>query len=399
MAYINENFFDLKDNYLFAKVLEKTKEYKEKNPDAKIINLGIGDVTRPLAPVVIEAMHKAVDDMSKEETFKGYGLTNGYEFLREKIVKYEYEKRGINIDKNEVFIANGSKCDLAGIIEVFGKENTVAITDPVYPVYRDVNIMAGRKIVYLEATEETNFKPCLPKEKVDIIYLCFPNNPTGTVLTKSELKQWVDYARENNSIIFYDSVYEAFITDENIPHSIYEIEGAKDVAIEFRSFSKLAGFTGIRCSFMVIPENLKLYANDENCFSINKLWFRRLSSKFGGESYIAQRGAEAIYSEIGQKQIRENINYYLNNAKTLKKGLTELGFTVFGGENSPYVWIKTPNGLRSWEFFDILLNEASIVGSPGEGFGENGEGYFRITGFGNFKDYEEALKRIEKIKF
>ena len=301
MAYINENFFDLKDNYLFAKVLEKTKEYREKNPDAKIINLGVGDVTRPLAPVVIEAMHKAVDEMSKEETFKGYGLTNGYEFLREKIVKYEYEKRGINIDKNEVFIANGSKCDLAGIIEVFGKENTVAITDPVYPVYRDVNIMAGRKIVYLEATEETNFKPRLPKEKVDIIYLCFPNNPTGTVLTKTELKEWVDYAKENNSIIFYDSVYEVFITDENIPHSIYEIEGAKDVAIEFRSFSKLAGFTGIRCSFMVIPENLKLYTNDGNGFSINKLWFRRLSSKFGGESYIAQRGAEAIYSEMGQK--------------------------------------------------------------------------------------------------
>ena len=399
MAYINENFFDLKDNYLFAKILEKTGEYKEKNPDVKIINLGIGDVTRPLAPVVIDAMHKAVDEMANEETFKGYGLIPGYEFLREKIIEIEYRKNGIDFDKSEIFIANGSKCDLGGIVEIFSNDNIVAITDPVYPVYRDTNIMAGRKIVYLDASEETDFKPKLPKESVDIIYLCMPNNPTGTILNKEELKQWVDYARENKSIILYDSVYESFITEENIPHSIYEIEGAKEVAIELRSFSKLAGFTGIRCSFMVIPKELKVYSKDGNEYVLGKTWLRRQSAKFGGVSYITQRGAEAVYSEEGQKQIKENIKYYLNNAKYFRNELINLGYTVYGGVNSPYIWLKVPNGLGSWEFFDKLLNEASIVGTPGVGFGKQGEGFFRITAFGKYEDYREAIERISKLKF
>ncbi len=398
MAYVNENFFELKDNYLFAKVLEKTAEYKEKNPNVKIINLGVGDVTKPLVPAVIEAMHKAVDEMANIETFRGYGLVSGYEFLREKIIEVEYRKNGIDFDKSEIFIANGSKCDLAGIVEVFSNDNVVAITDPVYPVYRDTNIMAGRKIVYLEANEESGFKPKLPEEKVDIIYLCSPNNPTGTVLNKDELKEWVDYARENKSVILYDSVYESFITEENIPHSIYEIEGAKEVAIEFRSFSKLAGFTGIRCSFMVIPKELKIYDKTGNENMLNKIWLRRQSTKFGGVSYIAQRGAEAVYSEEGQSQIKENIRYYLKNAEYFRNELIKLGFTVYGGKNSPYIWFKVPNGLKSWEFFDKLLNEASIVGTPGAGFGKQGEGFFRVTAFGKFEDYEEAIKRISNLK-
>ena len=399
MAYMNENFLELKDNYLFAKVLEKTAEYKAKNPNAKIINLGVGDVTRPLAPVVIEAMHKAVDEMADPKTFRGYGLVPGYEFLREKIIEWEYRKHGIDFDKSEIFIANGSKCDLGGIVEIFSNENIVAITDPVYPVYSDTSIMAGRKIVYIEANEESDFKPKLPNEKVDIIYLCSPNNPTGTVLNKEELKQWVDYAKKNNSIILYDSVYESFITEENVPHSIYEIDGAKDVAIEFRSFSKLAGFTGIRCSFMVIPKELKLYSKSRKEISLNKTWLRRQSAKFGGVSYIAQRGAEAIYSEEGQRQIRENIKYYLNNAEYFRNELINLGYTVYGGKNSPYIWLKVPNNMKSWKFFDILLNEASIVGTPGAGFGKQGEGFFRITAFGKFEDYEEAIKRISNLEF
>ena len=398
MAYINENFFDLKDNYLFAKVLEKTAEYKADNPNAQIINLGVGDVTKPLVPAVIEAMHKAVNEMASEKTFRGYGLVPGYEFLREKIIECEYRKNGITFDKSEIFVANGSKCDLGGIVELFSNDNIVAITDPVYPAYRDTNIMAGRRIVYLEANEESEFKPKLPKEKVDIIYLCCPNNPTGTVLNKQELKMWVDYAKENNSIIIYDSVYESFITEENIPHSIYEIEGAKEVAIEFRSFSKLAGFTGVRCSFIVIPNELKIYCKDEKECILNKTWLRRQSAKFGGVSYIAQRGAEAVYSEEGQKQIKENIKYYLKNAEYFRGELIKLGFTVYGGKNSPYIWFKVPNNLSSWEFFDKLLNKASIVGTPGAGFGKQGEGFFRITAFGKFEDYKEAIRRISNLK-
>lgn len=399
MAYINENFFELKDNYLFAKVLEKTAEFRMRNPDAKIINLGVGDVTRPLVPAVIDAMHKAVDEMANTDTFRGYGLVPGYEFLREKIVEWEYKKNGINFDKSEIFVANGSKCDLGNIVEVFSNDNVVAITDPVYPVYRDTSIMSGRKIVYLEANEESEFKPKFPQEKVDIIYLCSPNNPTGTVLTKQELKEWVNYAKENKSVIFYDSVYESFITEENIPHSIYEIDGAKEVAIEFRSFSKLAGFTGIRCSFMVIPKELKVFDRNGNETELNKTWLRRQSAKFGGVSYIAQRGAEAIYSDDGQKQIKENIKYYLNNAEYFRDELIKLGYTVYGGKNSPYIWVKVPNNMNSWEFFDVLLNQAWIVGTPGAGFGKQGEGFFRITAFGKFEDYEEAVRRISKLKF
>ena len=399
MSYVNENFFDLKDNYLFAKVLEKTAEFKSKNPDAKIINLGVGDVTKPLVPAVIEAMHKAVDEMANKETFKGYGLVPGYEFLREKIIECEYRKNGIDFDKSEIFVANGSKCDLGNIVELFSNDNIVAITDPVYPVYRDTSIMAGRKIVYLEANENSEFKPKLPKEKVDIIYLCSPNNPTGTVLNREELKEWVDYAKQNKSVIFYDSVYECFITENNIPHSIYEIEGAKEVAIEFRSFSKLAGFTGVRCSFMVIPNELKVYSNDGKEVGLNKIWLRRQRAKFGGVSYIAQRGAEAVYSNDGQKQIKENIKYYLKNAEYFRNELIKLGYTVYGGKNSPYIWLKAPNNMKSWEFFDLLLNQAWIVGTPGSGFGNQGEGFFRITAFGNFEDYEEAIKRISKLKF
>lgn len=399
MAYINENFFELKDNYLFAKVLEKTAEFRMRNPDAKIINLGVGDVTRPLVPVVIDAMHKAVDEMANTDTFRGYGLVPGYEFLREKIIEWEYRKNGINFDKSEIFVANGSKCDLGNIVEVFSNDNVVAITDPVYPVYRDTSIMSGRKIVYLEANEESEFKPKFPQEKVDIIYLCSPNNPTGTVLTKQELKEWVNYAKENKSVIFYDSVYESFITEENIPHSIYEIDGAKEVAIEFRSFSKFAGFTGIRCSFMVIPKKLKVFDKNGDEIELNKIWLRRQSAKFGGVSYIAQRGAEAVYCDEGQKQIKENIKYYLNNAEYFRKELIKLGYTVYGGKNSPYIWVKVPDNMNSWEFFDVLLNQAWIVGTPGAGFGKQGEGFFRITAFGKFEDYEKAVKRISKLKF
>lgn len=398
MAYINENFLELKDNYLFAKVLEKTAEFRKKNPEAPIINLGVGDVTRPLVPAVIDAMHKAVDDMANIDTFKGYGLVPGYEFLREKIIEWEYRKNGIDFDKSEIFVANGSKCDLGGIVELFSNDNIVAITDPVYPVYRDTSIMAGRKIVYLEASEESEFKPKFPQEKVDIIYLCSPNNPTGTVLNKQELKDWVDYAKENKSIIFYDSVYESFITEENIPHSIYEIDGAKEVAIEFRSFSKLAGFTGIRCSFMVIPKELKVFDKNGDETELNKTWLRRQSAKFGGVSYIAQRGAEAVYSDEGQKQIKENIKYYLNNAEYFRNELIKLGYTVYGGKNSPYIWLKAPNNMKSWEFFDVLLNQAWIVGTPGSGFGSQGERFFRITAFGKFEDYEEAVRRITRLK-
>ena len=328
MTKINENFLKLKQDYLFSKILEETNKYKEKNPEKEVISLGIGDVSLPLVPVVIDAMHKAVDDMKNKETFRGYGLVQGYDFLIEKIIDVEYNSRGIDLGKDEVFISAGTKGDLAGIIELFSLDNTVALMDPVYPAYRDTNIMMGRdNITYLKGTEENSFSPELPNKPIDIIYLCSPNNPTGTVLTKEELKKWVDYAKENNSIILYDSVYEVFITDDSIPHSIYEIEGAKEVAIEFRSYSKLAGFTGVRCSYTVVPKELRIENNEE---SLNNLWRRRQSTKFGAASYITQRAAEAIYSEEGQKQIKENIKYYQENAKYIKNELEKVGFTVYG---------------------------------------------------------------------
>ena len=398
MANINESFLNLENDYLFSTILEKTDKFQKEHPDKKIIRLGIGDVSLPLASVVIEAMNKATQEMSKKDTFQGYGKVQGYSFLIEKILEYEYKKRGVLLEKDEIFIASGTKGDLAGIIELFGIDNHVAIVDPVYPAYRDTNIMMGRnKMVYLEAKEENNFIPDIPNEHVDIIYLCSPNNPTGTVFNKNQLQKWVDYAKENQAVILYDSVYEAFITDEKIPHSIYEIEGAKEVAIEFRSYSKLAGFTGVRSSFTVVPKSIKLSTKYGEKVEINSLWRRRQSTKYGAAPYITQRAVEAIYTSQGQKEIRENIKYYQENAKYIKKELEKIGFTVYGGEHSPYIWLKIPEGMNSWEFFDKLLNEAAVVGTPGEGFGKCGEGYFRLTAFSSREDTIEAIQRIVKL--
>lgn len=408
MSYINENFLNLQESYLFSTIAKKVAKYVENNPNKNIIKLGIGDVTRPIVPACVEAMHKAIDEMGTANGFKGYGPEQGYEFLREAIVENDYQRRGIDIKKDEIFISDGAKCDCGNIVDIFSEDNKVAITDPVYPVYLDTNVMSGRSgkfeakaskyenIIYLPITEENDFKPKLPKEKVDMIYLCFPNNPTGTVLSKEELKKWVDYASKNNSIILYDSAYEAFITEENIPHSIYEIEGAKDVAIEFKSFSKNAGFTGVRCAYVVIPKELKGFSKDGKECGINKLWNRRTCTKFNGVSYIVQRGAEATFSERGKEEIKENINYYMENAKIIKQGLEEAGFKVYGGVNSPYVWLKVPKNISSWEFFDKLLEEVNIVGTPGSGFGPSGEGYFRLTAFGTRENTIEAMKRIKK---
>lgn len=395
MVKINENYLELKESYLFSTIAKKVAEYQKNNPNKKIIKLGIGDVTRPIVPKVVAAMKIAADQMKQKDTFRGYGPEQGYDFLREKISEEDYKKRGIDIRIDEIFISDGAKCDTGNIGEIFGTDNVVAITDPVYPVYLDTNIMAGRKnIVYMKSTAENNFVPELPKQKVDMIYLCFPNNPTGTVLTKEQLKVWVDYAIENKSIILFDSAYEAFITDENVPHSIYEIEGAKKVAIEFRSFSKTAGFTGVRCAYTIVPKELIGYTKDGKEVSINKLWNRRQCTKFNGVSYITQKAAEAVYSEEGQKQIKENIKYYRENAKIIREGLMNAGFTVYGGENAPYIWLKVPKGHTSWSFFDELLENAQVVGTPGEGFGASGEGYFRLTAFGNRDNTIEAIQRI-----
>lgn len=398
MSLINENFLKLQDSYLFSTIAKKVAKYTEENPDKQIIKLGIGDVTRPIVPACVEAMHKAVDEIGTAEGFKGYGPEQGYDFLRTAIVENDYKTRGIEIEKDEIFVSDGAKCDCGNIVDIFGKENKVAITDPVYPVYLDTNIMSGREVIYLPVTAENNFVPELPKEKVDMIYLCFPNNPTGTVLTKEDLKKWVDYAKENNSVILYDAAYEAFITEENIPHSIYEVEGAKEVAIEFRSYSKTAGFTGVRCAYVVIPKELKGKTKDGEEVSYNKLWNRRTCTKFNGVSYIVQRAAEATYSEEGRKQIQENINYYLENARIIKQGLEKAGFTCYGGINSPYVWLKVPDGMTSWEFFDELLEKANVVGTPGSGFGPHGEGYFRLTAFGTKENTQKAIERIMNLK-
>ena len=403
MIKVNENYLNLQDSYLFSTIAKKVAEFQEKNPDKKVIKLGIGDVTLPIAPKVIEAIHKAADEMAVKESFRGYGPEQGYDFLREKIVEFDYKKREINIEKDEIFVSDGAKCDTANIQELFDKDNIIAITDPVYPVYLDTNVMAGRsgkfnketgkfeKVVYMPVKAENNFIPEFPKEKVDIIYLCLPNNPTGTVLNKEELKKWVDYAIENEAIILFDSAYEAFISEENVPHSIYEIEGAKKVAIEFRSFSKTAGFTGVRCAYTVVPKKLKI-----GDISLNKLWNRRQCTKFNGVPYITQRAAEAVYTEEGQKQIKANIAYYMNNAKIIREGLKEAGYIVYGGINAPYIWLKVPNGMTSWEFFDKLLEEKNIVGTPGSGFGPSGEGYFRLTAFGSYENTIEAIERIKK---
>jgi len=406
MARINENYLKLPGSYLFAEIGRRISKFKDEHPDANIIRLGIGDVTRPLAPAVIEGLHKAVDEMGVAETFKGYGPDQGYSFLIQKIIEYDYAPRGIKLDEEEVFISDGAKCDTGNIQEIFGLENAIAVTDPVYPVYVDTNVMAGRagelgpdgkwsRITYIPCTAENNFVPELPKNKVDIIYLCFPNNPTGTTISKKELKKWVDYARENKAIILYDGAYEAYIQEEDVPHSIYEIEGAKEVAIEFRSFSNTAGFTGTRCAYTVVPKEAVAYTEKGEAYPLNKLWNRRQTTKFNGVSYIVQKGAAAVYTEEGQKQIKESINYYMTNAKIIREGLLSVGLQVFGGINAPYIWLKTPKGMDSRAFFDKLLNEAHIVGTPGVGFGPSGEGYFRLTAFGSRESTEEAVERFK----
>ena len=408
MSYINENFLNLQDSYLFSTIAKKVAEYSKKNPEKEIIKLGIGDVTKPIVPACIEAMHKAVDEIGTSEGFKGYGPEQGYEFLRNAIVENDYKSRGVDIKPDEIFVSDGAKCDCGNIVDIFAQDNKVAITDPVYPVYIDTNVMSGRSgkydektgtyenIVYLPVTAENDFKPELPKEKVDIIYLCFPNNPTGTVLTKEDLTKWVNYAKENNSIILYDSAYEAFIEDDEIPHSIYEIEGAKNVAIEFKSYSKTAGFTGVRCAYVVIPKEVKGYTKSGDVVEYNKLWNRRTCTKFNGVSYIVQRAAEATYTTEGKAQIKQNIDYYKENAKIIKDGLEKAGFEVYGAINSPYIWLKVPEGMNSWEFFDKLLEEVNIVGTPGSGFGPHGEGYFRLTAFGTKENTIKAIERIKK---
>lgn len=411
MIKINEDFLNLQESYLFSTIAKKVAEYTRNNPDKKVIKLGIGDVTKPIVSECIKAMHKAVDEIGTVEGFKGYGPEQGYEFLRKAIVENDYKKRGIDINIDEIFVSDGAKCDCGNIVDIFAKDNKVAITDPVYPVYLDTNVMSGRSgkynkekgiyenIVYLPVTAKNDFKPELPKEKVDMIYLCFPNNPTGTVLEKEDLKAWIDYAKENKSIILYDAAYEAFITEDNIPHSIYEIEGAKDVAIEFKSFSKTAGFTGVRCAYVVIPKTVKGYTKNGEEIDLNKLWNRRTCTKFNGVSYIVQRSAEATYTDNGKKEIKENIDYYMNNAKIIKEGLKEAGFTVYGGVNAPYIWLKVPEGMTSWDFFDKLLEEVNVVGTPGSGFGPHGEGYFRLTAFGTKENTLNAIERIKKWNF
>lgn len=406
MALVNENYLKLPGSYLFAEIGRRVAKFKNENPEADIIRLGIGDVTRALPESVIGDLHKAVDEMAKEATFKGYGPEQGYNFLIQKVIEYDYAPRGVKLDEDEVFISDGSKCDTGNIQEIFGLDNLIAVTDPVYPVYVDTNVMAGRtgnidqngrfeKITYMPCTAENNFVPELPKNKVDIIYLCFPNNPTGTTLPKEELKKWVDYAIANKSIILYDGAYEAYIQEDNIPHSIYEIEGADSVAIEFRSFSKTAGFTGTRCAYTVVPKKVMAYTSKGDEVSLNKLWNRRQTTKFNGVSYVIQKGAAAVYTPEGRQQIKALVDYYMANAKIIREGLKSIGIEVFGGVNAPYIWLKTPNGMDSWAFFDKLLTEVNIVGTPGVGFGPSGQGYFRLTAFGN---KENTVKAIERFK-
>ena len=408
MALVNENFLKLKAGYLFPEIGRRVAKFASENPSAKIIRLGIGDVTEPLPPAIIEAMHKATDEMAKRESFRGYGPEQGYDFLRNVIAQEDFVRRGALVSPDEIFVSDGSKCDTGNILEIFGAGNVVAVTDPVYPVYVDTNVMAGRTgaaddsgrfegLVYLPVTAENNFTPSLPDRKVDLIYLCYPNNPTGTVATKETLKKFVDYAKANNSIIFFDAAYEAFITDSSIPHSIYEVDGARDVAIEFRSFSKTAGFTGTRCAFTVVPKGLTAKTTSGESIELHSLWNRRHTTKFNGVSYIIQRGAEAVYSDAGRTQVRALVEFYLENAAILCRGLRAAGLTVYGGTNAPYVWLKTPKGLTSWQFFDHLLSKANLVGTPGSGFGAAGEGYFRLSAFNSRVNIEEAVSRIQKL--
>lgn len=409
MAIINENYLKLKAGYLFPEIGRRVNEFITANPDKKVIKMGIGDVTQPLVPSVVKAFHEGVEEMAGNETFKGYGPEQGYSFLREAIAKNSYQSRGVDISADDIFISDGSKCDTGNIQEIFGNENKIAICDPVYPVYADTTVMSGKTgvcqangyydgIIYMPCTKENGFIPELPTEIPDLIFLCYPNNPTGTVASKEELKKWVDFAIENKSIILYDAAYEAFIKDDDIPHSIYEIEGAKNVAIEFRSFSKTAGFTGTRCAFTVIPKDVVAYDSEGNAHPVKPLWNRRHTTKFNGVSYPVQKAAAAIYSEEGKKEVAEVIAYYMGNARIMKESLAVAGFEVFGGENAPYIWVKTKNGIKSWDFFDRLLHEVNVVGTPGSGFGPSGEGYFRFSAFADRENVLEAMNRIKNMK-
>jgi LL-diaminopimelate aminotransferase len=407
MPYANENYLKLKAGYLFPEIARRVKTFCEENPDARVIRLGIGDVTEPLPPAITEAMRRAVEEMGQRETFRGYGPEQGYEFLREAIAEHDFRSRGCDISPEEIFVSDGSKCDTGNILEIFGPGNRIAVTDPVYPVYVDTNVMAGNTgpanesgefegLVYLKASAESGFNPPLPEEKVDIIYLCSPNNPTGTALTRTQMEEWVSYARNNGSVLLFDAAYEAFIQDPEIPHSIYEIPGAREVAIEFRSFSKLAGFTGVRCAFTVIPSDLEARTQDGRPVKLHALWTRRHTTKFNGVSYITQRGAEAVYSPEGRQQTREIIAFYLENARIIRETLQEAGLTVFGGVNAPYVWVETPGRMPSWEFFDALLKRAHVVCTPGSGFGAAGEGYIRISAFNSRENVQEAMRRVRQ---
>jgi len=406
MAKINQNYLKLPGSYLFSEIARRVNKFKGDNPQADIIRLGIGDATRPLPPAVIKAMKNAVDEMGILETFRGYGPEQGYDFLREKIVENDFKAKGIEVAADEVFISDGAKNDTGNFQELFSLDNVIAITDPVYPVYIDSNVMAGRtgkinekgefeKVVYLPCTEANGMKPQLPTAKVDMIYLCFPNNPTGMTISKDELKKWVDYAKKNNAIILFDAAYEAFIREADVPHSIFEIEGAREVAVEFRSFSKTAGFTGTRCAYTIVPKEVKVFTEKGEQHSLNSLWLRRQTTKFNGVSYPVQAAAAAIFTDEGKRQVKEIIDYYMENARIIKEGLEKAGYKVFGGVNSPYIWMKTPANMKSWDYFDKLMKDANVVGTPGAGFGASGEGYFRLTGFGSRENTEKAIERIK----
>lgn len=406
MALVNEHFLKLPNNYLFSDIAKKVNAFKVSHPKTDLIRLGIGDVTRPLPQASIEAMHKAVDELANKETFHGYGPEQGYDFLIDAVIKNDYAPCGIHLEPGEVFISDGAKSDTGNIGDILRHDNSIGVTDPIYPVYIDSNVMCGRagiledgrwsNVVYLPCLSENNFVPEIPDRRIDILYLCYPNNPTGTVISKAELKKWVNYALENDTLILYDAAYEAYIQDPDIPHSIYEIKGAKKVAIEFRSFSKTAGFTGVRCGYTVVPKELTAATLEGERIPLNRMWNRRQCTKFNGTSYITQRGAEAIYTPEGKKQVKAIIQYYMANARIMKEALESTGLKVFGGENAPYLWVKTPGEVNSWKFFEQMLYEANVVGTPGVGFGPSGEGYIRLTAFGERADCEEAMKRIRK---
>ncbi len=404
MALVNEHFLKLPNNYLFSDIAKKVNSFKVTHPKSDIIRLGIGDVTEPLPKASIEAMHKAVDEMAHKETFRGYGPEQGYDFLIDAILKNDFAPRGIHLEPGEIFINDGAKSDTGNIGDILRHDNSIGVTDPIYPVYIDSNVMCGRagtledgkwsNVVYIPCLRENNFVPQIPDKRIDIVYLCYPNNPTGTVISKAELKKWVNYALANDTIIMYDAAYEAYIQDPEIPHSIYEIKGARKVAIEFHSFSKTAGFTGVRCGYTVVPKELTAATLTGERIPLNRLWNRRQCTKFNGTSYITQRGAEATYSPEGKEQVKEVINYYMTNAAIMRKELSGMGLSVYGGENAPYIWLKTPDGVSSWKFFEQMLYEANVVGTPGVGFGPSGEGYIRLTAFGDRKNCEEAMRRL-----